>query len=183
MAIVASSFFIDNEVFISFREDTRKNFTSHLYSALCRKHIRTHIDDQNLERGDEISPALSRAIEESKISIVVFSKEYASSRWCLNELVHILKCKNERGQIVLPVFYNMDPSDIRKQKGSYAIAFAAHEKRFEPNKVKEWRNALIAAADLYGFHSQDENHEVRDFVALKEKKKMQGIMKLQVLWC
>ncbi|EXB68708.1 TMV resistance protein N [Morus notabilis] len=160
MAIVASSsssaVVINNEVFISFRGDTRKNFTSHLYSALCRKHIRTYKDDPNLERGDKISPVLSRAIEESKISIVVFSKEYASSRWCLDELVHILRCKNERGQIVLPVFYNIDPSDIRKQKGSYAIAFAAHEECFEPNKVMEWRNALTAAADLSGFHSKDE---------------------------
>ncbi|XP_024022076.1 TMV resistance protein N, partial [Morus notabilis] len=126
------------------------------YTKVCRKGIRTYRDDPNLERGDEISPALSRAIEESKISVVVFSKEYASSSWCLNELVHILKCKNERGQIVLPVFYNIDPSDIRKQKGSYAIAFAAHEERFEPKKVMEWRNALTAAADLSGFHSQDE---------------------------
>ncbi|XP_024022090.1 TMV resistance protein N [Morus notabilis] len=158
MAIVASSSsaVINNEVFISFRGDTRKNFTSHLYSVLCRKGIQTYRDDPNLERGDEISPALSRAIEESMISIVVFSKEYASSRWCLDELVHILKCKNERAQIVLPVFYNIDPSDIRKQQGSYAIAFAAHEERFELKKVEEWRNALTAAADLSGFHLQDQ---------------------------
>ncbi|XP_024022071.1 TMV resistance protein N-like [Morus notabilis] len=161
MAIVASSsssssVVINNEVFISFRGDTRKNFTSHLYSALCRKGIRTYRDYPNLERGEEISPALSRAIEKSKISMVVFSKEYASSRWCLDELVHILRCKNERGQIVLPVFYNIDPSDIKKLTGSYAIAFAAHEECFEPNKVKEWRDALTAAADLSGFHSQDE---------------------------
>ncbi|XP_024031844.1 disease resistance-like protein DSC1 [Morus notabilis] len=159
MAIVASSsssFIINNEVFISFRGDTRKNFTSHLYSVLRGKHIRTYRDDPDLERGDEISPALSRAIEESMISIVVFSKEYASSRWCLDELVYILKCKNERSQIVLPVFYNIDPSDIRKQKGSYAIAFAAHEERFELEKVKEWRDALTAAADLSGFHVQDQ---------------------------
>ena len=90
-----------------------------------------------------MSPALSRVVEISKISIVIFSKEYASSRWCLDELVHILKCKNERGQIVLPVFYDIDPSDIKKQKGSYADAFAAHKKHFGPNKVKEWRNALL----------------------------------------
>ncbi|XP_024022074.1 LOW QUALITY PROTEIN: putative disease resistance protein At4g11170 [Morus notabilis] len=123
---------------------------------ICRKGIRTYRDDLNLERGDEISPALSRAIEESMISIVVFSKEYASSSWCLNELLHILKCKNEEGQIVLSVFYNIDPSDIRKQKGRYAIAFAAHKKRFGPKKVEEWRNALTVAADLSGFHSQDQ---------------------------
>ncbi len=39
--------------------------------------------------------------------IVVFSKGYASSHWCLNELVHILHCKNTKGHIVLPIFYDV----------------------------------------------------------------------------
>ena len=55
------------DVFVSFRgEDTSTNITSHLYEALCRKGIHTFIDYQ-LKRGDEISPALRKAIEESMI--------------------------------------------------------------------------------------------------------------------
>ncbi|XP_024030737.1 TMV resistance protein N [Morus notabilis] len=156
-SFVPSSYKYD--VFISFRgEDTRKNFTSHLSSALCRNAIEVYIDDR-LERGGEISSALLTAIEESQLSLVVFSKDYASSRWCLDELVHILKCKRERGQIVLPVFYHVDPSDIRHQRGSYGAAFAAHQKRFKNHRIKveEWRNALRGATALSGFHLQDES--------------------------
>jgi len=79
-----------HEVFLSFRgEDTRKTFTSHLNSALRRSDIKTYIDD-NLERGDEISQALHKAIGEAKI---VFSKNYATSKWCLDEVVKILECR------------------------------------------------------------------------------------------
>jgi hypothetical protein len=83
---------------------------------------------------------------------VVFSKGYASSRWCLNELVEILECKSRKtGQIVLPVFYDIDPSDVRKQTGSFAKAFDSHEERFK-QKVKEWRKALEEAGNLSGWN-------------------------------
>ena len=144
-------------VFLSFRgEDTRHNFTSHLYAALNRKKIHTYIDNK-LERGDEIGPALCTAIEQSKLSLIIFSKDYASSSWCLDELVHILKCKGENGQIVIPIFYDIDPSHVRKQQGTYEKAFAILEDTFKDNmdKVRKWRQALTTAANLCGVHSQN----------------------------
>ncbi|KAH9727052.1 TIR domain-containing protein [Citrus sinensis] len=78
------------DVFLSFRgEDTRDNFTSHLFAALRRKRIKIFIDEE-ANRGDEISLALLNAIEGSKISVVIFSKNYASSKWCLDELFSIM---------------------------------------------------------------------------------------------
>ncbi|KAI5554976.1 hypothetical protein BDE02_19G050000 [Populus trichocarpa] len=142
------------DVFLSFRgKDTRKTFTNHLYTALVQAGIHTYRDDDELPRGEEISDHLLRAIQKSKISIPVFSKGYASSRWCLNELLEILKCKNRKtGQIVLPIFYDIDPSDVRKQNDSFAEAFVKHEKRFEEKLVKEWRKALEEAGNLSGWN-------------------------------
>ncbi|KAM7462108.1 hypothetical protein LguiA_030229 [Lonicera macranthoides] len=119
------------DVFLSFREDTRRNFTDHLYDALTRAGIRTFRDDDQLPRGKHISFQLMKAIEESRISIIVFSKNYASSRWCLNELVKVLECKNTRGQLVPPVFYDVDPSHVRKQTGNFEKAFAGYEEEKE----------------------------------------------------
>ncbi|KAL6217073.1 hypothetical protein ACLB2K_010290 [Fragaria x ananassa] len=144
------------DVFLSFRgSDTRRTFTGDLYQGLTWKNIDTYIDNR-LERGDEIECSLEEAIEQSKISIIVFSQDYASSRWCLDELVHILKCKKRYGRIVIPVFYEIDPSVVRKQEKSYADAFVEHEKKFKNNidKVLIWKDALSAAAGLYGYHIQ-----------------------------
>ncbi|KAH9726173.1 ADP-ribosyl cyclase/cyclic ADP-ribose hydrolase [Citrus sinensis] len=143
------------DVFVSFRgEDTRDNFTSHLYSALSRQNIQAFIDDQ-LNGGDEISESLVNAIEASAISVIVFSESYASSRWCLDELVKILDCKKEYAQIVIPVFYRVDPSDVRNQTGSFGDSFSKLEERLKENteKLQSWRNALEEAASLCGFHS------------------------------
>ncbi|XVF29010.1 hypothetical protein REPUB_Repub15cG0083200 [Reevesia pubescens] len=146
------------EVFLSFRgEDTRKNFTDHLYAALISAGVNTFRDDDELRRGKDISSELLKAIQDSKISIVVFSKGYASSRWCLNELVKIVECKNSIDQIVIPIFYDVDPSHVRKQTGSYAQAFAEHEQRFQGNMemIQRWRTALSEAADLSGWDLQN----------------------------
>ncbi|KAL6315670.1 hypothetical protein AAG906_005758 [Vitis piasezkii] len=86
----SSSFQRNYDVFLSFRgEDTRNNFTAHLYDVLCRKGINTFIDNGKLERGQVISPALVAAIQNSMFSIIVLSQNYASSKWCLEELVKI----------------------------------------------------------------------------------------------
>lgn len=143
----------NHEVFLSFRgEDTRYNFTSHLHATLTRLEVRTYID-YNLQRGDEISSALLRAIEDAKLSVIVFSKNYANSRWCLDELVKILECKRMKGQIVLPIFYDIDPSHVRNQTGSYAEAFLKHEQNFKGRmeKVHKWREALRDAANFSGW--------------------------------
>ncbi|TQE13864.1 hypothetical protein C1H46_000495 [Malus baccata] len=154
------------DVFISFSgEDTRLGITSHLHAALLQKKIETYID-YRLQRGKEIGPALLEAIEKSTISVIVFSQNYASSTWCLDELVHILKCNNREGRMVIPVFYDINPSHVRKQHGSYADAFAQLEKRFEDgiDKVHKWRDALTTAANLSGFDHSNKSGTEADLI-------------------
>ncbi|KAL6182560.1 hypothetical protein ACLB2K_043979 [Fragaria x ananassa] len=142
------------DVFLSFRgEDTRYNFTDHLHKYLVLNRINTFKDDE-LTRGEEISQALLRAIEGSKLSLIVFSENYASSRWCLDELVHILDCKRSKNQMVRPIFYKVDPSDVRHQRGKFGEALVRYEHRFKYNmdKVLRWRSALSEAANLSGWH-------------------------------
>ena len=99
------------DVFLSFRgEDTRNNFTGHLYDSLKKRGIRTFMDESNLKKGISIAPTLAKAIEESKLSLVVFSKNYAFSTWCLNELEKIVECMNSRDHIIKPIFLDVDPS-------------------------------------------------------------------------
>ena len=156
MASTSSSSSSKYDVFLSFRgEDTRDNFTSHLYAALCRKKIKTFIDGDEIRRGDDISPALFTAIRGSKISVIVLSKHYASSKWCLHELVKILECKHTNGQIVIPVFYGVSPSDVRHQAGIFGHGFDKLEQQFKekPEMVQKWRDALKETSHLAGHES------------------------------
>ena len=139
MAAFATSSQVDLEkydVFISFRGSyIRHGFLSHLTKQLRRDGIDVYVYER-LERGDEISTTLLEAIERSIIALVIFSKNYASSRWCSEEPVKIIKCKRVNNQIVIPIFYNVDPSQVRHQEGSYAPAFAQHEQKFKDDSMK-----------------------------------------------
>ncbi|XP_011002553.1 PREDICTED: TMV resistance protein N-like [Populus euphratica] len=151
------------QVFLSFRgEDTRKNFTDHLYKALVDAGFHTFRDDDGIRRGKNIQLELQKAIQQSKIAIIVFSKNYASSRWCLDELVMIMERKRNADCIVFPVFYHVDPSEVRNQTGSFAAAFVEHEKHYkeEMERVNGWRIALKEVANLAGMDLGD-GHEAQ----------------------
>ena len=146
----------DFDVFLSFRgEDTRRGFVSHLYKALDQHGIRTFIDN-NLTRGENISDELLKTIENSSASIIVLSKNYASSGWCLDELTKIMECSKK----VLPVFYQVDPSEVRKQIGDFGNELTELEKRIEDKtRVQGWRKALTKAADISGWDYEDKDKD------------------------
>ncbi|XVE72257.1 hypothetical protein DITRI_Ditri11bG0025200 [Diplodiscus trichospermus] len=142
---MASSSFLPqkkHQVFLSFRgEDTRHNFTSHLLKALEESRIQVFFDDKELKKGEEISPELLKAIIASKISIVILSKDYASSRVSLAELSQIMDCKRTKGLIVLPIFYHVNPSDVGKNGGSFRESFDEHLLN-KPDEINKWRVAF-----------------------------------------
>ncbi|KAL4588386.1 hypothetical protein LXL04_001270 [Taraxacum kok-saghyz] len=164
---------ISYDVFLSFRgEDTRDNFTDHLYTALNQAGIRTFRDDDAMDRGKPLTPELKKAIRESTISLIVFSKGYASSTWCLDEVRTIME-KQKTSAVygnfrydVLPVFYKVKPSDVRNQRGSFKQAFDKYDDEIKAEKnlkkktalllkVSAWRQTLGHAATSTGFVYRD----------------------------
>ncbi|XP_065873142.1 disease resistance protein RPV1-like [Euphorbia lathyris] len=137
------------DVFLSFSgKVVRKGFTGHLYAALCRSGFNTFADEKTMEIGE----AYLRAIQSSKLALVLLSKDYASSSWCLEELVQILKLKKPGN--VWPIFYDIDPSHVEDVKGSYEEAFLEHEKSFKKEVIDQWKNALQQVSYLKGLDLQ-----------------------------
>lgn len=139
-------------VFTSFHgPDVRHKFLGHLRNKFDDNGI-TMFDDNGIERSEIIAPALTKAIGESRIAIVLLSENYASSSWCLDELLEILKCKEDIGQIVMTVFYEVDPSHVRKQTGKFGIAFKKTCKT--KDQKRKWSQALTYVANIAGRHFQ-----------------------------
>ncbi|KAJ0809848.1 putative TIR domain, P-loop containing nucleoside triphosphate hydrolase [Helianthus annuus] len=157
------------DVFLSFRgADTRNRFTAHLYKALVEANYDTFLDDEEIETGQPLKPELESAIQSSRASVIVMSKNYASSTWCLDELVLILQQQKKFNQFVIPIFYDVEPTHVRKQQKSFGEAIAKHKKRMEEEadvekrsewaqKIESWRMALTEVAGLKGMNAKDKN--------------------------
>lgn len=119
-----------------------------------RKGITPFIDNE-IKRGEFISPELVQAIRGSKIAIILLSKNYASSSWCLDELAEIMKCKEEVGQTVMTVFYKVDPSDVKKLTGDFGQAFRKTCAGKTKDDIMRWRQALGKVATIAGYNSNN----------------------------
>ncbi|KAM0010781.1 putative TIR domain-containing protein [Helianthus debilis subsp. tardiflorus] len=157
------------DVFLSFRgADTRNRFTAHLYKSLVDASYDTFLDDEEIETGQPLKPELESAIQSSRASVIVLSKNYASSTWCLDELVLILQQQKKFNQYVIPIFYDVEPTHVRKQQNSFGEAIAKHKKRMDEEtdvekrcewaqKIESWRMALTEVAGLKGKDAKDKN--------------------------
>ncbi|XP_039173185.1 disease resistance protein RUN1-like [Eucalyptus grandis] len=153
------------DVFLNFRgSDTRKTFTDHLYRNLVKAGTVPFCvfrDENSIPIGEEFGSEILDAIVRSKISIPVISENYASSKWCLRELVHIMECKKSMQHIVLPIFYKVAPSDVRRLKGNFGNAFHLRRERYDEKDIQEWQQALNEVSYLHGWESDkfEDGHE------------------------
>ncbi|KAL4296840.1 hypothetical protein GQ457_12G032630 [Hibiscus cannabinus] len=137
-----------HQVFLSFREEDT-GFTAHLLKALKDRGINVFTD-----KWEKFPQAIS-------VSIIVLSANYASSESCLAELSEIMDGKDNHKQIVLPIFYHVDPSDVRNFGGSFKASFYNHESK-GIDKVHQWKKAFNQVGNLKGWHIQGDKFDRSD---------------------
>ncbi|XP_054816992.1 TMV resistance protein N-like [Prosopis cineraria] len=173
-----------NHVYLSFRGDDRScDFTDRLLAALESDDLNTFWDDKKLEPIHSIFLPRSclKAIQQSNISIVVFSKNFAASTWCLQELSAILERIHEPRHTVVPIFYDVDPSDVQNQSNSFEKAFAEHERRFTRSDVHSWRLAMKRVAHCPGWYTPHNPwQQTIDDIVREVKKKMRELVHVDV---
>ncbi|XP_039169518.1 disease resistance protein RPV1 [Eucalyptus grandis] len=148
------------EVFLNFRgPDTRLNFTDCLYHSLVGAGIRVFRDNEEIRKGEKIGGELLRAIESSKIYVPIFSKNYASSAWCLRELTHMVECSSKvSDKLILPIFYDVNPDDVKLKTRLYLDDLEKHEKKVMRDEVLGWKEALTEVATVKGWGMKDKGH-------------------------
>ncbi|MCI30789.1 TMV resistance protein N-like, partial [Trifolium medium] len=68
-----------------------------------------------------------------------------------------MKCRRTHGHMVMPVFYDVDPSVVRHQQGAFGKKLhATAENRYldrelRKNTLLSWKSALTQAASLIGW--------------------------------
>lgn len=135
-----------HDVFLSFRSEEEDDFSERLCNAL-RKEVRVFRDNE----GTEINKRLAEAMEDSAASVVVFTRHYADSRLCLDELAMLCDLGSSLDRPILPIFYKVDPSHVRKQSDQFEKDFEEHKKIFSEDEIHRWKKAMELVGNLAGY--------------------------------
>ncbi|KAL7235623.1 hypothetical protein ACSBR1_019005 [Camellia fascicularis] len=73
---------------------------------------------------------------------------YTALVWCLDKLLMILEFKRTSKHIVLPIFYDVDPAEVKNQTGGLAEDFVRHE-QIEAEDQVDQLDALIGIRDWF----------------------------------
>ncbi|XP_057836022.2 disease resistance protein RPV1 isoform X2 [Cryptomeria japonica] len=140
--------------------DVKYPLATNICHKLTALGISVFLDAHSLQLGDDFPAHIQQAMRTASLHLAIFSPNYANSPWCLAELSFMLKTGNK----IIPVFYHVDPADLRwvaKGKGKYAPAFCQHEEqqRYSCKRVEEWKAALEKVSSLNGFVVKDSKDE------------------------
>ncbi|KAF8081016.1 hypothetical protein N665_0909s0003 [Sinapis alba] len=167
------------DVFLCFRPEEDDNFAERLYNSL-RKDVRVFHEGMEQRGGgtENNNKRLAEAMEDSAASVVVFTSHYADSRWCLDELAMLCHLGSSLDRPILPVFYKVDPSHVRKQSEDFKNDFEEHKKIFSEEVVQRWEKAMELVGNLAGYVYREETDKdkvkvtvtVEDMISLVVKK-------------
>jgi hypothetical protein len=143
------------DVFINHRgPDVKKTFVAHLNAALRRDGYRPFLDAKSIGQGRHVFNSIDRALKGACVHVAIFSKRYAESKYCLNELCDMLNSKH----VILPVFYRVNPGDLRWiDNGPFKKGFRKHVQRGRGEEIQKWKEALSKVADYRGFRLDEVN--------------------------
>ncbi|CAM6023962.1 unnamed protein product [Sphagnum balticum] len=110
---------------------------------------------ESLEKGQHGQKKIYEALGCASVHVAIFSKHYADSDYCLDELCAMLESK----KLIIPVFYDVSPNDLhcKLRDGPYTKAFSKIHRWRQASEVKKWKEALRMAAQLSGFKLVDYN--------------------------
>ncbi|KEH23574.1 disease resistance protein (TIR-NBS-LRR class) [Medicago truncatula] len=151
------------DVFLSFCDkDTSESLASYLYTALTVAGIVVYKDEDKLLNHDQmITSSVLHAIAGSRLSIIVFSKLYAVSTCCRQELEKIMECRRTTCQIVVPVFYDADPSGVFHQEDLLGEA-----SKYLKQRILKKDKLIHEVCNISGFavHSRNESEDIMKIV-------------------
>jgi hypothetical protein len=107
------------------------------------------LDAKSLIKGNHALNSINEALHGVRVHLAIFSKGYAESKYCLNELFDMMKSHVK----VIPIFFEgVEPEHLRRiEDGPFVEAFKKHKEKKRDDDVERWKDALLRASGLMGF--------------------------------
>jgi len=113
------------DVFVCHASEDKAAFARPLAQRLQGIGFKVWLDDWCLEVGDSLAQSIEVGLQSSRYGIVVLSPAFLSKKWPRQELSAMLARESTSARVVLPVWYGLQPEDVRQQLPLLADRVAA----------------------------------------------------------
>jgi hypothetical protein len=125
------------DVFINHRGvDTKRTVARLLYERLRDGGVTSFLDNMSMRPGDHLEESIFDAVRECGVAVAIFSKHYCDSDYCLRELAALVEAR----KTIIPVFYDVEPSDL----------VLLNSGEYPPRDIERFRFALQEAKRTVG---------------------------------
>jgi hypothetical protein len=136
------------DVFLSHRgPDTKSSVVTELYAAFKQAGLRAFMDFKSIESGQPSWECIEDALRKSPIAVVIFSKNFAQSPWCLKELHLIMNSPDIK---MIPIFYKVKSSELQLPADFRLIEGFEELSKSSKSDIGLWRADLDAARQVMG---------------------------------
>lgn len=179
------------DVFLNHRgPDLKETFAKDLYRALNSRGLRVFLDKPEMQVGHQITPQIESAIRVASVQVAIFSETYTESKWCLNELVLMADCLIKHTAAIIPVFYDVKPSDVqnkwsheardnlRKRKNYDSQVHEHNRPRSESRTIEKWAGALFRVGSISGHELKTYGGDGKQLLDAVVQKVMKSVPKV-----
>lgn len=102
------------DVFVSHAWEDKQDIVEPLVKALESEGLRVWYDKAVLDVGDNLRRGIEEGLKQSRFGIVVFSPHYFRKAWPQLELDALLQREINGQKVILPIWVNLSPEEVRQ---------------------------------------------------------------------
>ena len=135
---------MEYDIFVSHCHQDKLKYVDDLVDELKKLDIKVFYDTDEITWGDEIREKIENGLKNSKLAIVVISRQYFGRYWTEYEIKKLFERQFfERRKIVLPILYQISKKDIEKHYPFLAnISFKYARKQSKQKLAEEAKKEL-----------------------------------------
>ena len=172
------------DIFISHASEDKSAVARPLAQLLSDAGLRVWFDEQTLLLGDSLRDKIDRGLAESKFGVVVISPHFFAKRWPTRELDALFAREDDGDKVILPVWHDIDRSDVAKYSPLAATKLAVSTSRGLDEVVRQILSVVRhhAKSPPFRFGFMDSIHS--DPVAAKGavRKILEGNESVEIDW-
>lgn len=133
------------DVFVSHAWEDKEDFVDDLVDALRKLNIKVWYDTNQMKWGDSMRKRIDDGLKKSRFGVAILSPDYIAEGkyWTKAELDGLFQLESISGKMLLPIWHNLNKTDVMAFSPIIASRFAMTTATMTPQEIAEKLRDLL----------------------------------------